>query len=170
MEIHIGERVAELEMLRKEGNKVDFLIDGKPWHVDIVLAENGNCSILHEGHSFNAGLIRSEGGKEYEVSILSRTLHVDIIDNQKKYLRLRRSTGEEEHQDCICAPMPGKVVSIPVSVGQHLEAGDIAIVLEAMKMQSNYKVSAPCRVREILVSEGDTVSTNQRLILFDPHE
>lgn len=166
MEIHIGERVAELEMLRKEGNKVDFLIDGKPWHVDIVLAENGNCSILHDGHSFNAGLNRSESGKEYEVSILSRTLHVDIIDNQKKYLRLRHGSSDER-QDAILAPMPGKVVSIPVSVGQQLEAGDIAIVLEAMKMQSNYKVSAPCRVKEILVSEGDTVSTNQKLILFD---
>lgn len=166
MEIHIGERVAQLEMLRKEGNQVDFLIDGKPCHVDIVLAENGNCSILHEGHSFNAGLNRSDSGREYEVSILSRTLHVDIIDNQKKYLRLRRDAAGDK-QDAISAPMPGKVVSIPVAIGQHLEPGDIAIVLEAMKMQSNYKVSAPCRVSDILVHEGDTVSTNQRLILFD---
>lgn len=156
-------------MLRKDGNQVDFLIDGKPWHVDIVLAENGNCSILHEGHSFNAGLNRSDSGREYEVSILSRTLHVDIIDNQKKYLRLRRN-AEGDKQDAITAPMPGKVVSIPVSIGQSLEPGDIAIVLEAMKMQSNYKVSAPCRVSDILVKEGDTVSTNQRLILFETDE
>lgn len=166
MEIHIGERVAQLEMLRKDGNQVDFLIDGKPCHVDIVLAENGNCSILHEGHSFNAGLNRSDSGREYEVSILSRTLHVDIVDNQKKYLRLKRS-NEDARQEAILAPMPGKVVSIPVSVGQQLQAGDIAIVLEAMKMQSNYKVSAPCRVSQILVREGDTVATNQRLIQFD---
>lgn len=43
--------------------------------------------------------------------------------------------------------MPGKVVSIPVQPGDELKAGDIAIVLEAMKMQSNYKVSSDCRVK-----------------------
>ena len=34
--------------------KVQFMIDGKPYDVDIVMAENGSCSILHDGNSFNA--------------------------------------------------------------------------------------------------------------------
>jgi len=37
-------------------------------------------------------------------------------------------------------------------------------VLEAMKMQSNYKVNADCIVRNILVSEGEPVNANQVLI------
>ena len=60
--------------------------------------------------------------------------------------------------------MPGKVVSIPVQPGDELKAGDIAIVLEAMKMQSNYKVSSDCRVKNILVTEGEAVQDNQTLI------
>lgn len=45
MEIHIGDRIADVTLVSKEGNKVQFLIDGKPYDVDIVMAENGSCSI-----------------------------------------------------------------------------------------------------------------------------
>ena len=38
------------------------------------------------------------------------------------------------------------------------------VVLEAMKMQSNYKVTSDCTVRDILVNEGDSVKANQVLI------
>ena len=58
-------------------------------------------------------------------------------------------------------------MAIPVSVGDRLKAGDIAIVLEAMKMQSNYKVTADCTVKAILVAEGDSVQDNQALIELD---
>lgn len=63
--------------------------------------------------------------------------------------------------------MPGKVVKIPVQKGDHLQAGDIVIVLEAMKMQSNYKVNSECIVKDILVNEGDSVNGNQTLILLE---
>ena len=75
--------------------------------------------------------------------------------------------GEEKQDDKIVAPMPGKVVKIPVKVGDQLKAGDIVVVLEAMKMQSNYKVSSDCTVREILVNEGDSVNSNQVLLTLD---
>ena len=38
MEIHIGDRVADVTLVSKEGNKVQFMIDGKPYDVDIVMA------------------------------------------------------------------------------------------------------------------------------------
>ena len=36
MEIHIGDRVADVTLVSKEGNKVQFMIDGKPYESDIV--------------------------------------------------------------------------------------------------------------------------------------
>ena len=51
MEIHIGDRVADVTLVSKEGNKVQLTIDGKPYEVDIVMAENGSCSILHDGNT-----------------------------------------------------------------------------------------------------------------------
>ena len=80
MEIHIGDRIADITLVGKEGNKVQLTIDGKPYEVDIVMAENGSCSILHNGNSFNAGLVRGEGGKSYDISMLQRSFHVDIVD------------------------------------------------------------------------------------------
>lgn len=166
MEIHIGNRIADVTLISKDGNKVQFLIDGKPYDVDIVMAENGSCSILHDGNSFNAELIRSENGKNYDISMFYRSYHIDIIDTQTKYLRMKK-TGEEKQDDKIVAPMPGKVVKIPVQKGDRLTAGDTTLVLEAMKMQSNYKVTSDCVVKDILVNEGDPVNANQVLILLD---
>lgn len=166
MEIHIGDRVADVSLVNKEGNKVQITIDGKPYEVDIVMAENGSCSILHDGDSYNAELIHHEGKKSYDVNIFYRSYHIDIVDSQAKYLRMKK--GDDTRQDDkIIAPMPGKVVKIPVQKGDHLQAGDIVIVLEAMKMQSNYKVNSECIVKDILVNEGDSVNGNQTLVLLD---
>lgn len=166
MEVHIGKRVAEIELVSKDGNKVELLIDGKPFAVDMIMAENGSCSILHEGRSLNAGLVRSENGKSYEINMFNKDFHVDIVDSQAKYLRIKKGAVEKQERN-ITAPMPGKVVKIPVNVGDKLAAGDIVIVLEAMKMQSNYKVSADCVVKNIAVKEGDAVSSGQILVELD---
>lgn len=163
MEIHIGERVADVTLVSKDGNKVQLLVDGVPYDVDVVMAENGSCSILHDGKSYNAELIRKEGGKSYTVNAHYQSYDIDIIDSQAKFLRMRKG-ADEKQQDKIISPMPGKVVKIPVSAGDRLEAGDIVVVIEAMKMQSNYKVNADCIVRNILVSEGEPVNANQVLI------
>ena len=68
MEIHIGDRVAEVELVSKEDNKVVLTIDGKPFEADVVMAENGTCNILMDGRSANAQLIRKENGKSYKVT------------------------------------------------------------------------------------------------------
>lgn len=169
MEIHIGDRVADVMLVNKDGNKVKLSINGKHYTIDLVMAENGSCSILHDGNSYNLELIRGEGGKSYDVNMFQRSFHVDIVDTQARYLRMRRN-ADERQEDRIVAPMPGKVVSIPVRVGDELKAGDIVIVLEAMKMQSNYKVSTACVVKNILVSEGEAVRDNQTLIELEVKE
>lgn len=63
MEIHIGDRIADITLVGKEGNKVQLTIDGKPYEVDIVMAENGSCSILHNGNSFNVYLCAARAAR-----------------------------------------------------------------------------------------------------------
>ena len=166
MEIHIGNRVAEIELVSKQDNKVVLTIDGKTFEADVVMAENGTCNILMDGHSANAQLIRSDNGKSYKVNTHYSSFNIDIVDSQAKYLRMRKK-GEEEQNDRITSPMPGKVVKIPVTAGQKMKAGETAIVIEAMKMQSNYKVNSECTVKEILVKEGDSVNSNQVIMTLD---
>lgn len=166
MEIHIGKRVAEIELLSKEGNKVVLTIDGKEFEVDVVMTENGVCSILHEGRSYNAELTRAEQGKKYKVNTHFSSFDVEVVDTQAKFLRMRKK-DEESQDDKISSPMPGKVVKILVAEGDEVKAGDTVLVIEAMKMQSNYKVNSDCTIREILVKEGDAVSSDQVLIKLD---
>lgn len=166
MEIHIGDRIADVSLISKDGNKVLLSIDGKPYPADIVMTENGTCSILYNGRSYNAELIRSAGGKSYQVNTRFSSYNVNIVDSQAKYLRMRKNNGEKQ-DDKIISPIPGKVVKIPVEEGDRLTAGDIAVVIEAMKMQSNYKVSSDCIIRRILVSEGDTINSNHILMTLD---
>ena len=123
MEIHIGNRVADVTLVSKEDNKVRLNVDGRIYDVDIAMAENGSCSILHDGNSYNTEVIRGEGGKSYDVNLFYRSYHVDIADTQVKYLRMRKG-GEERQDDKIIAPMPGKVMKIPVKKGDRLSAGD----------------------------------------------
>ena len=85
MEIHIGNRVADVTLVSKEGNKVRLSIDGKPYDVDIVMTENGSCSVLHDGNSFNAEIISGEDHRSYDVNMFYRSYHVDIVDTQTKY-------------------------------------------------------------------------------------
>ena len=164
MEIHIGDRVAEIELVSKEDNKVVLNIDGKPFEADVVMAENGTCNILMDGRSANAQLIRRENGKSYKVNTHYSSFNVEIVDSQAKYLRMRKK-GEDEQNDRITSPMPGKVVKIPVTAGQEMKTGDTVI---AMKMQSNYKVTSDCRIKEILVQEGDNITGDQTLITLEP--
>jgi biotin carboxyl carrier protein len=166
MEIHIGNRIANVELVNKDGNKVSLTIDGKPYDVDIVMVEKGACSILNEGKSYNAELLRYDKGKKYKINTHYSSFDVEIVDTQAKYLRMRQKT-EEKQDDSISSPMPGKVVKIPVTVGQVMKPNETVIVIEAMKMQSNYKVKGDCRIKSILVAEGDSVAANQPLITVD---
>ncbi len=163
MEIRVGNRIADIELISKDGNAVKISIDGKVLDVDVVMAENGVCSILMDGISYNAELIRAEGGKIYTVNTLFASLGVEILDAKAKLLSARKKDGEKQ-TDRIISLMPGKVVRVMVAAGDRLSAGDTVLVIEAMKMQSNFKVSEDCVVREVLVKEGDLVNSDQVLV------
>ena len=89
-------------------------------------------------------------GKKYKVNTHFSSFDVDIIDTQAKYLRMRKKEDESQ-DDKISSPMPGKVVKILVKEGDIVKSGDTVLVIEAMKMQSNYKVSSDCTIKEICV-------------------
>lgn len=64
------------------------------------------------------------------------------------------------------SPMPGTILSINVTNGQSVKSGDVLIVLEAMKMEND--IVAPCDgvVKQILVTKGSTVDTDQTLVII----
>ncbi len=66
----------------------------------------------------------------------------------------------------VVAPMPGTILSVSVSEGKQVKAGDIIMVLEAMKMEN--EIAAPCSgtVTQVLVQKGSTVDTNAVLAVI----
>ncbi len=166
MEIKIGDRTANVELINQDGNKVQITIDNKLFDLDVVMAENGVCSILYDGKSFNAELKRDENGKSYTVNTYFSSFPVEIIDLQTKYQRNRKKDGIDDSQDNITSFMPGKIAKILVSEGDEVHVGQSVIVVEAMKMQNEYKVRKDCTIEKILVSEGDNVNGGQVLILL----
>jgi len=68
------------------------------------------------------------------------------------------------------APMPGVVLEVRVTVGEHVVAGQTLVVLEAMKME--HHVSAPVDgvVAEVRVEPGQQVDTGAVLLVIDPVE
>ena len=66
----------------------------------------------------------------------------------------------------IISPMPGTILSINVTVGQAVKAGDVLMVLEAMKMENDIVASADGTVRQLLVSKGSTVNTDDVLAVI----
>lgn len=62
------------------------------------------------------------------------------------------------------SPVTGIVVRVPARVGQALQAGDVVLVLEAMKMETQVTASAPGKIAAIKVTQGDSVKAGQILM------
>lgn len=66
----------------------------------------------------------------------------------------------------ILSPMPGTILKTNVAEGQPVKAGDVVLILEAMKMEN--EIVAPCdgTIKQLLVSKGSTVDTDQILAVL----
>jgi acetyl/propionyl-CoA carboxylase alpha subunit len=64
----------------------------------------------------------------------------------------------------LSAPMPGTVQRILVEEGDSVDAGDVLMLLEAMKMELTVVAPAAGVVAAVLVAEGELVAAGQRLI------
>jgi len=132
--------------------------------VDICMFANGQVSILNNGNSYNATLIKGDTGKHYRVGLNYSNYEVDMLDSQAKYMRMRKKNDNEKQSDKIKSPMPCKIVKVYAQPGQELQAGEIVLTIEAMKMQSNIAVTERCTVQEVRCAEGDSVMADQILV------
>jgi biotin carboxyl carrier protein len=65
----------------------------------------------------------------------------------------------------IVAPLPGRVISLKVKVGDTVNAGDEVVILEAMKMENSITSDYSGTVLQVAVAEGDNVATDAVLII-----
>lgn len=65
------------------------------------------------------------------------------------------------------APMSGKILNIKVSEGQAVKFGEVVVIMEAMKMETEIVAPADGTVSKILVKAGDSVDTGAALVALN---
>ena len=66
----------------------------------------------------------------------------------------------------VAAPMPGNIVRVDVKQGDTVKAGQILIILEAMKMQNEIVAPKDGTVAQVVVKTGDKVDTGAALVVL----
>ncbi len=64
----------------------------------------------------------------------------------------------------VTTPVPGKVISVKVAVGDKVEEGDTVLTVEAMKMENEVHAPISGEVKKILIKVGDSVNPDETLI------
>ena len=84
-------------------------------------------------------------------------------------LRLRpRQRRKPVKEAKVCrSPVSGIVIRVAAQVGQSLQTGDVLLVLEAMKMETNITAPGPGKIASIPVKEGDSVQSGQVVVEFE---
>lgn len=62
------------------------------------------------------------------------------------------------------APMPGNILDVKVKAGDAVKAGDVLVILEAMKMENDIVAPQDGTVASVSVAKGDTVNVNDVLV------
>lgn len=68
--------------------------------------------------------------------------------------------------EVVTSPMPGNILKINVAQGQHVNEGDVLIVLEAMKMENEISATKSGTVAQINVTKGAVVETGTPLVII----
>ena len=64
------------------------------------------------------------------------------------------------------APLPGNIFAIKVKEGDAVKAGDVLIVIEAMKMENDVCAPSDGVVKQIVVAKGQMVATGDTLVVI----
>ncbi len=124
----------------------------------------GQYAARLDGRSF-AVSIEEHQGAELAVHIAGESFRMRALDERERAATKiggpRRKQGET-----LTASMPGVIVRVLAQAGDVLQAGQPAVVFEAMKMQNEIPAPHGGKVREVLVREGQTVKAGQPLVLL----
>ena len=98
-----------------------------------------------------------------ELSVFGETLHLeDPRALRHRRVKLAASDGE------VRAPMAGKVLEIRVEEGAVVEAGEVLIVVESMKMQLEVHAPIAGRVEKLLVTSGEILDGPDLMAVLAP--
>lgn len=162
-EISLGDRVAQVSVRAADAGAWWVAIDGAPERL-VHGTQLGTAEWL---------LRRGAEARRYALGLAGETAHVQVaghglrgavIDPRKKALSATSGAAEGE----VRTPMPGAVVRILVSEGDPVSVGQVLLVVEAMKMENEYKSAIDGTVGTVHVEEGQALEADAVLITVLP--
>jgi propionyl-CoA carboxylase alpha chain len=91
------------------------------------------------------------------------SVHTSRVAELAKYMP---EVSSAENANELAAPIAGLVISIPVEEGEEIKAGQELIVVEAMKMENVIYAERDVTIKEVHVTENESVSADQVMISF----
>jgi oxaloacetate decarboxylase alpha subunit len=151
-----------LKFLENRGNPTAF--EPPPWEEAAVPAPTA------------AAVAPVSGGREaYRVEVNGKAYHVTVCpQGTVQTLAPARfppapDTAAKNAKATVDAPLAGNIYKIKVALGQAVKAGEVVLLLEAMKMETEVRAPSDGVVDEIRVKEGDSVSVGDvMLVLANP--
>lgn len=67
----------------------------------------------------------------------------------------------------LLSPMPGLLVSVQVTPGQSVKAGEVLAVIEAMKMENSMYAERDVVIAKVLAEPGNTLEVDQTILEFE---
>jgi oxaloacetate decarboxylase alpha subunit len=108
----------------------------------------------------------------YKVRVEGQVYHVEVADNGEVSQISAASSSPAsapaqvgEGTD-IAAPLSGNILKIVVAQGQQVNEGDVIVILEAMKMETEVRSALSGVVRQVIAKEGDGVQAGQTMMVI----
>ena len=143
--ITVNDKVYEVEIENINARPVIAFVDGDRFE---VMPENAD---------------QTEAGKE-SGETKARVEKKPFNPNQPS--GVAHSSHQASSGDTQTAPLPGTVIEVFVKAGDKVEAGQMILVIEAMKMKNSIRSLHSGTIGEVLVSAGQSVAHKQALIKF----
>ena len=131
--------------------KFSFTIRGNKYEVELQNLEDNIAEIEVNGSKYEV-----EIHQEIKTPKVIPTAEPEAVKTAKP--TARKGTGG------LNAPLPGTVLEIKVKVGDEVKAGDLILVMEAMKMENNIKADKNGKISAIKVNVGDSVLEGDLLV------
>ena len=134
------------------------------WEVDARLTAQGIYSLLIGGVSYVADVQDEAGACVVDVG---DDRYVIRVEEETRYIIRTKGGAAEDHGALtLVAPLPGRIVNVAVRPGDRVEKGDTLLVIEAMKMENEFKSGAAGTVTEVRVTPGQAVNGGDVLVVI----
>lgn len=124
--------------------------------------------VIVDGVEFEVEL--DQQGDIWTAKVGGETFEITVPDAGPAPKQRRSSGGKSKKSGKVSANIPGKVVTVEVSVGDEVKEGQVVMILEAMKMQNEIQAPVGGIVTEIHCKEGQSIEANVPLLVITPPE